>query len=110
MDKQISDYISNQEPKQKEVLNKIRELIKELLPTAEERMSYGVPSFRLKGKSILYAAFKAHIGIYPEPEIIEFFKKELAKYETAKGTIKFHLDEPIPYDMIKKIVIYKYNL
>jgi uncharacterized protein YdhG (YjbR/CyaY superfamily) len=106
----IADYIAKQQSKQREVLNKIRELIQGLLPEAEERMSYGVPAFRFNGKSILYAAFKTHVGLYPEPEIIEHFKNELEKYETAKGTIKFNIDESIPYDLIKRIVVYKYNL
>lgn len=109
MPQTITDYISNQEPQQKEVLQKIRKLLQELLPEAEERMSYGVPSFRQDDKSILYAAFKHHVGIYPEPYIIDHFKKELSEYETAKGTIKFKLGEPIPYDLIKKIVLYKYT-
>ena len=109
MNQEISAYISKQEPKQQEVLNQTRNLIKTLLPEAQERMSYGVPSFKLNGKSILYAAFKTHLGIYPEPKIIEYFKKELEKYETAKGTIKFSLDKPIPFDLIEKIVKYKYS-
>lgn len=106
----VSDYISQQPTQQKEVLTKIRKLIQSLLPEAEERMSYGVPSFRLDGKSILYAGFKAHVGLYPEPAIIERFKAELADYETAKGSIKFNLNKPIPYDLIKKIVIAKYTI
>lgn len=110
MDNEISIYISKQEPKQKEVLTQVRNLIKTLLPEAEERMSYGVPSFRLNGKSIMYAAFKIHLGLYPDPQIIEHFQKELEKYETAKGTIKFSLNEPIPFDLIAKIVKYKYSL
>lgn len=72
-------------------------------------MSYGVPSFRQDKKSILYAAFKHHIGIYPEPDIITHFQKELTSYETAKGTIKFKLTEPIPYDLVRKIVRFKYS-
>lgn len=110
MTKEISTYISKQEPKQQEVLKKTRNLIKTLLPEAEERMSYGVPSFKLNGKSILYAIFKTHLGLYPDPQIIEHFQKELEKYETAKGTIKFNLDEPVPFDLITKIVKYKYSL
>ena len=110
MDKKVSEYIDKQPLPQKEILGKIRELIRELIPTAEEKMSYGAPAFKLNGKQILYAAFKSHIGIYPEPEIIEKFKNELKDYETAKGTVKFSLNRPIPYDLIKKIIIEKYNL
>lgn len=108
MDKKVSEYIDKQPSPQKEILIKIRELIRKLIPNAEEKMSYGAPAFKLNGKQILYAAFKNHVGIYPEPEIIEKFKEELKNYETAKGTIKFNLDKPIPYDLIKKIVIEKF--
>ena len=110
MDKKVTEYIDKQPLLQKDILVKIRELIRDLIPNAEEKMSYGVPAFKLKGKQILYAAFKEHIGIYPEPEIIEKFEKELKNYETAKGTIKFSLDKPVPYDLIKKIVEQKYSL
>jgi len=110
MDKKISEYINKQKSPQKEILIKIRDLINKIIPEAEEKMSYGAPAFRLNNKQILYAAFKNHVGIYPEPEIIEKFKEELKNYKTAKGTIKFSLDKPIPYDLIEKIVINKYNL
>ena len=110
MDQKVSEYINKQELTQKEVLIKVRKLIQELLPQAEEKMSYGVPAFKLNGKQILYAAFKEHLGLYPEPEIIEKFKDELKDYETAKGTIKFSLKNPIPYDLIKKIISYKYKI
>lgn len=110
MDKKVSEYIDKQESPQKEILLKIRNLIAKLIPTAEEKMSYGAPAFKLNGKQVLYAAFKNHVGFYPEPEIIEKFKKDLKNYETAKGTIKFDLDKPIPYDLVEKIISYKYKL
>lgn len=109
MDKKVSEYIAKQKSPQKEILIKIRESIRNLIPEAEERMSCGAPSFRLNGKSVLYAAFKNHIGLYPEPEIIEKFKKDLERYKTAKGTIKFDLDKPIPYELIEKIIRFKYE-
>lgn len=109
MDKKVNEYIAKQPSPQKEILLKIRELIRKLIPMAEEKMSYGAPAFRMNDKQILYAAFKNHVGIYPEPEIIEKFKEELKDYETAKGTIKFSLDKPIPYDLIEKIIIDKYK-
>lgn len=73
-------------------------------------MIYGAPAFKLDGKQILYAAFKEHVGIYPEPEVIDHFKKELENYQTSKGTIKFDLGRSIPYELIEKIIIYKYKL
>ena len=109
MDKKVSEYIAKQPSPQREILIRIRELIGKIIPNAEEKMSYGAPTFKLNSKQVLYAAFKEHIGFYPEPEIIEKFKEELKDYETAKGTIKFSLGKSIPYDLIKKIVIEKYK-
>lgn len=110
MNQKVSEYIAKQKLPQKEILMKIRELIRKLIPKAEEKMSYGALAFKLDEKMVLYAAFKNHVGIYPEPEIIEKFKKDLDGYKTAKGTIKFGLDKPIPYDLVEKIISYKYKL
>ena len=108
MDK-IDEYINKQPSPQKEILTKIRHVIRDLLPSTEEKMSYGVPAFKQDGKTIMYAAFKHHVGIYPDPAAIQHFEKELSGYETAKGTIQFNLDKPIPYDLIKQIVTYKFS-
>lgn len=100
---QVDKYISNQPSPQKEILQQIRHLIRQSGPQAQESMSYGVPAFKLGGKSFMYAAFKNHIGIYPSPDIIKAYEKKLNAYETSKGTIKFPIDKPIPYTLIKKI-------
>jgi uncharacterized protein YdhG (YjbR/CyaY superfamily) len=110
MDTLVAKYMAKQEPRQREVLTKIRELIVKLIPKAEEKMSYGAPGFKLDGKTVLYAGFKNHIGLYPEPAAMEKFKEMLEGYETAKGTIKFKIDEPIPYNLIREIIIDKYGL
>jgi len=74
-------------------------------------MSYGVPAFKIGNKNLLlYASFKEHVGIYPEPETIIFFKKELSKYETSKGAIRFSLKEPIPCRLIEKIIKYRIKI
>lgn len=103
--KEVKKYIEKQNPVQAGILKKIRGVIVWSAPLAEERMSYGVPAFRLRGGLVLYAGFKEHIGFYPEPKTIESFAKELKGYKTSKGAIKFPLGEPIPYDLIEKIVI-----
>ena len=107
MDDQVKKYFAKLKSPQKEILQKIRQTILKSAPEASEKLSYGVPSFVLKGGSIMYATFKTHIGLYPEPVVIKAFAKELKDYETAKGTIKFPLDKPIPFDLIGKIVSYK---
>jgi len=109
MDDEVKKYFNRQKSPQKEILKKIRTLIQNSAPLAKECMSYGAPAFKYIKILVLYAAFKNHIGIYPEPDTIKAFKKELVNYETSKGTIKFSLDKPIPYDLIEKIIKYKYN-
>lgn len=105
MDDAIKKYFAKLKSPQKEILEKVRQTIQKSVPRAKERLSYGVPAFMLKGGPVLYAAFNTHIGLYPEPTTIKKFTKELKVYETAKGTIKFPLDRPIPYDLIAKIGI-----
>jgi uncharacterized protein YdhG (YjbR/CyaY superfamily) len=105
VNQEINNYIAKQEKSQQEILTTLRELIKSLVPQAQEKMSYGVPAFILNSKSLLYAAFKTHYGIYPGPDVITSFKEELKNYQTSKGTIKFSLEKPIPTDLISKIVL-----
>lgn len=89
-------------------LTKIRATIKKAAPKAEEKISYGMPTFALNGKNLIhFAAFKNHIGLYPTPNGIEAFKKELSAYKGAKGSVQFPLDEPIPYDLISRIVKFR---
>jgi uncharacterized protein YdhG (YjbR/CyaY superfamily) len=110
MNDKVIEYINKQKSPQKEILQKIRKLIQKAAPLAEEAMIYGVPGFKLNGYLVVYAAFTNHIGIYPEPQTIKAFTKELIGYETSKGTIKFKLDEPIPYNLIEKIIKYRVKM
>lgn len=108
MDKSVQEYINKFPQEVQKILLEINDLIKKTVPNAEEVMGYGVPAFKLKGKYLVYyAAFKKHVGLYPSPEVIKYFKEELSGYETAKGTIKFPLDKKMPYNLIKKIVKFK---
>jgi len=102
----VTQYIEKEKSPQKEILNKLRKLIRETAPLAEECMSYGVPAFKENHSLVMYSAFKEHFGIYPGPAAISALKKELKGYETSKGTIRFPLDKPIPVGLIKKIVKY----
>lgn len=104
----INEYISTFPIDVQSILQRVRAVIGKAAPKAYEAMSYGVPAFKLNGKNlVLFAAFKKHISLYPEPSAISAFKDELVNYETAKGTIKFPLDKPIPYDLVIKIVKYR---
>jgi len=101
----IDEYVAGFPTDVQEVLQKIRMTIKKAAPQAEETIRYKMPTFNLKGKYLLYfAAYKKHIGLYPAPLGNEKFKKEMAPYESGKGTLKFPLDEPIPLNLIRKIV------
>ena len=82
-------------------------MIKDSAPNAEEAISYQMPTFKLNGNLVWFAAFKNHIGFYPKPSAIETFRLELSDYEVLKGTIRFPLDKPIPFDLVGKIVKYR---
>lgn len=111
MNNEVQAYINKQVSPQKEIIKKIRSLIQKTAPVAIETMSYGVPAFKLNGSNlIVYTAFKNHVGVYPEPETIKVFEKELTNYETSKGAVKFKIDEPIPYSLIEKIIKYRIKL
>ncbi len=82
----------------------MRLTVRKATPEAEETISYHMPTFKLKGSVLVYfAAFKRHIGFYPPPP--REFKTEVSKYEGPKGSLKFPTDEPIPYDMVTRIVL-----
>ena len=105
--KDIDEYIASFPKDIQEILEKLRTTIRKAAPDAEEIINYQIPTFTLKGNLVHFAAFKKHIGFYPTPKGIEVFKKELSAYEGAKGSVKFPLDKPIPFDLISKIVTYR---
>jgi uncharacterized protein YdhG (YjbR/CyaY superfamily) len=107
--KNIDDYIAGYPKDVQAVLEKIRTTIRRVAPQAEESISYGIPTFKLNGPLIYFAAFKSHIGVYPvTPDIKK--KLDLSGYAGGKGTIKLPLDEPIPYTLIGRIVKLKVQL
>jgi uncharacterized protein YdhG (YjbR/CyaY superfamily) len=103
----IDEYIATFPKETQQILEEIRATIKAAAPEAEEKISYQMPTFTLKGNLVHFAAFKKHIGFYPIPTGIEEFKNELSVYEGGKGSVKFPLDQPIPNDLIRKIVIFR---
>ena len=105
--KTIDEYIADFPQDIQEILEKIRMTIREAAPEAEETIKYRIPTFTLKGNLVHFAAFKKHIGFYPEPTGMEAFKDELSVYEGAKGSVQFPLDQPIPYDLIGRIVAFR---
>jgi len=105
--KTIDEYNAMFPKNIQDILEKIRRVIKESALKSEETISYGIPTFKLNGNLVHFAAFKNHIGFYPTPSAIVAFKKELSPYKQAKGSVQFPLEKPIPYDLVKKIVKYR---
>jgi uncharacterized protein YdhG (YjbR/CyaY superfamily) len=105
--KDIDEYIASFPKDIQEILEKLRTTIKRAAPDAKEKISYQMPTFALKGNLVHFAAYKKHVGFYPTPTGIKAFKKELSAYKGAKGSVKFLLDKPIPFDLISKIVTFR---
>jgi uncharacterized protein YdhG (YjbR/CyaY superfamily) len=105
--KNIDEYIGSFPEDIQQILEKVRTIIQTSAPEAKEDIKYAMPTFVLNGNLVHFAAFKNHIGFYPAPTGTEAFKADLAPYKTGKGSIQFQLDEPIPYDLIKKIVLFR---
>ena len=106
--KHTEEYIRDFPKEIRDRLNEIRKRIKKTAPRAEETISYGMPAFKLNGKALVYfAAFKNHIGFFPTPSGINKFERELRKYKTSKGTLRFAYDKPIPLELIEKITRFR---
>lgn len=103
----IDEYI-NSFPRNIQVfLEDIRQTIRTAAPDATETISYQMPTFKLNGNLVHFAAYKNHIGFYPAPSGIEAFKRELSPYKWSKGAVQFPLGRPIPLDLVKKIVVFR---
>lgn len=105
--KTIDEYIKTFPVDIQSILEKMKQTIREVAPGATETISYRMPAFKLNGNLVYFAAFKNHIGFYPTPSGIEQFKKELSPYNGSKGAVQFPLDKPIPFALVKKIVIFR---
>jgi|SRR5687768_4660539 len=103
----IDEYIDRFPGKVQKLLQKIRKTIQKAAPDAVEAISYGIPTFRLNGNLVHFAAFQSHIGFYPAPRGVAEFKDDMARYEGGKGTARFPLDQPIPYELITRMVKFR---
>lgn len=103
--KDIDAYIAGFSEDVQEILQKIRMTLRRATPDAEETISYGMPAFNLRGNYLIYfAAYKKHIGLYPVPTGDAKFNEAISVYRTGRGTLKFPLDQPIPFRLITQIV------
>lgn len=103
----IDEYIRTFSKDVQVILEKIRQTIRKTAPEALEVISYQMPAFKQNGVLVYFAAYKHHIGFYPTSSGIEAFKNELAYYKSSKGSVQFPLDQPIPYELVKKIIQFR---
>lgn len=103
--KNVDEYLANFSGETRKKLEQIRKTIKDVVPPeAGEKIAYGIPTITFHGNLVHFAGYETHIGFYPGSAPIEAFKDELKDYKTAKGTIQFPLDKPLPLDLIRDIV------
>ena len=101
----IDQYIAPFPPDVRTILESVRRTIRKAAPEAEETISYGMPTFTLGGKYLVYfAAWKRHIAIYAVSDVDEALDEELSPYKAAKGTLQFPMREPVPYELIERVV------
>jgi len=105
--KDLDEYIGQFPQNVQNKLQKLRSVINAAAPESTEAISYQMPTFRLNGNLVHFAAYKNHIGFYPGPSAISTFYGELTAYGLSKGTIRFPIDEELPYDLIIRIVKYR---
>jgi uncharacterized protein YdhG (YjbR/CyaY superfamily) len=103
----IDEYIAQFPGEIRDMLQQLRQTIHEEAPDAQEAISYRMPAFRLKGNLVYFAAFRDHISFFPTSSAIVAFRKELAGYKTSKGTVRFPLDQPIPFDLVRRMVRFR---
>ncbi|OGG94875.1 MAG: hypothetical protein A2527_05065 [Candidatus Lambdaproteobacteria bacterium RIFOXYD2_FULL_50_16] len=110
--KTFDEYVLDQPKASQEALAQLRAIILEVIPEAEELINYNIPAFALtKGAKrehqIMIAGYKKHVGLYPHPTTIEHFQDQLRPYKNAKGSVQFPLHEPLPKELIQRMIQYR---
>ena len=101
----IDEYLANVDPERRAVLERLRTLVKELVPTAEEKMSYRMPTLMYRGRALVYfTASKKHMSFFPSSWAIEELRERLAGYKTTEHAIQFTLENPLPDELIEALV------
>lgn len=108
-DERIDAYIKKFPDDIQEILNNVRQAISSSHSELEETMKYGIPTFVFHGNLVHFAAYKKHLGFYPDPSGINAFRDKLAGFTISKGAVQFPYSKPIPYDLIVEIVAYRIN-
>ena len=105
---EVDKYIAGFDPEIQDRLKEMRKTILDEMPDAEEKIGYGLPTYKLDGKNIVhFGGFKQHTGFYPTPSGLTAFEKELAKYKASKGSIQFPHTAPLPLPLVRKIVKFR---
>ncbi len=104
----IDDYIAGFPEDVQRRLEQVRQTIRQAAPQAEETIKYAMPTYMLNGRNLVFfAAFKNHIGFYATPTGHASFKEELSRYKQGKGSVQFPLNEPMPLELIRRIVEFR---
>lgn len=106
--KTVDDYIRSFPEEVQLILEKVRATIRQAAPEATETIKYAMPTYVYNGNLVHFAAYKNHIGFYPAPVGIESFQKELSVYKGGKGSVQFPIDQPMPLDLIARVVAFRY--
>jgi uncharacterized protein YdhG (YjbR/CyaY superfamily) len=105
---EVDKYITEFPVEVQEILQKVRATIFNAAPDVVEKMAYGMPGYKLKGKPFVYfAGYAKHVGLYATPVVHEAFANELKGYKQGKGSVQFPLNKPMPFDLIKRIIEFK---
>jgi uncharacterized protein YdhG (YjbR/CyaY superfamily) len=104
----VDEYLASRPDEIREILERVRKVIRKAVPACEESISYKIPTFKLHGRPVLFiACWKEHFSLYPVGDRLEAFRKELAPYKLSKGTVRFPLDQPVPTKLISRIAKYR---
>lgn len=104
----VDEYIKSFPKETQKALKQVRVIIKSNAPEAVESIAYAMPAYKLKGKPLIYfAGYASHIGLYATPSGHAQFKSELSRYKQGKGSVQFPLNEPMPFDLIERIVKFR---
>jgi uncharacterized protein YdhG (YjbR/CyaY superfamily) len=103
----VDDYIASFPDDTQQILQQLRQTIRDAVPSAEESISYDMPTYKLHGRLVYFAAWKKHIALYAAGSVVNAYADELGPYLQDKGTLQFPLNQPIPYDLVHRIVQYR---
>jgi uncharacterized protein YdhG (YjbR/CyaY superfamily) len=107
--KSVDEYIASQPEATRGELERVRRTIRKALPGSEEVISYQIPAYKLNGRTVIYfAGWRQHYSVYPSTDrLVARFKKDLARYEVSKGTIRFPLSEAVPVKLIEAVARFR---